>query len=227
MTKTAIVMTGMLVSGALVALSAQAADKPAAPAPAAAPAGAPAAAAKPAAPAKEAPKAGAPGAEAAPPPAGPPKPAPEIDQLFKGYEGSWKCESTFNAGSFGPGSPEMKVKSEVKIKKDPGGFWYRGEYKVKKTKTNPEFGATFNLGYDTAAKEPVNVSVDTMGGYSVEHGPGATPDSVSFTGDQIGMGMKMKVRETMTKKDAKTVEHTFAVDMGKGFQQMGIDVCKK
>lgn len=230
MTKTPLVITGMLFSGALVALSAQAADKPAAPAakPAAAPAAAapaPAPAAKPAA-APAAAKAGAPEAAAAPP-AGPPKPAPEVDQLFKGYEGTWKCESTFNAGAFGPSSPEMKLKSDVKIKKDPGGFWYRGEYKVKKSKAMPEFGATFNLGYDTTAKEPVNVTTDSMGGYSVERGPGATPDSVTFTGEQTGMGMKMKIKETMTKKDAKTVEHTFAVDMGKGFQQMGVDLCKK
>ena len=40
----------------------------------------------------------------------------------------------------------MKLKSDLKIKNDPGGFWYRGEYKVKKSKAMPEFGATFNLG---------------------------------------------------------------------------------
>jgi hypothetical protein len=217
MTKNAIVTTGMLLSGALVALSAQAADKAPAPAPAA----------KPAVAAKEAPSAKAPAPEAAAAPAGPPAPAPEIDQFFKGYEGSWKCESTFTAGAFGPGSPETKTKSEVKIKKEPGGFWYKGEYKTKKTKTVPEFGATFMLGYDTAAKEPVDVTLNNMGGYLVAHGPGATPETVTFTGEQVGMGMKMKVREMMTKKDPKTVEHTFSVDMGKGFQEMGIDVCKK
>jgi hypothetical protein len=32
------------------------------------------------------------------------------------------------------------------------------------------------------------------------------------------MGMRTKIRETMTKKDPNTVEHTFEVDMGKGFQ---------
>ena len=39
--------------------------------------------------------------------------------------------------------------------------------------------------------------------------------------------MKTKVRETMVRKDPKTVEHTFELDMGKGFQPMGVDVCKK
>jgi hypothetical protein len=41
------------------------------------------------------------------------------------------------------------------------------------------------------------------------------------------MGMKTKVRETMTRKDPKTVEHTFEVDMGKGFMPIGTDICKK
>ena len=48
-----------------------------------------------------------------------------------------------------------------------------------------------------------------------------------FVGDGSMMSMKMKVRETMTMKDPKTVEHTFEVDMGKGWQAFGTDVCKK
>jgi hypothetical protein len=232
MTKLAIVISGTLFSG-LVALSAQAADKAPAAGAAPAPAGAAAkegTAAKAPVAAKEEPaaKAGAPAAGApAAAPAGPPAPPPEVDQLYKGLEGSWKCETTFNAGAFGPGSPEMKAKSEVKVKKEPGGFWYKGEYKVKKTKTNPEVGATFLLGYDAAGKSATNVTYDNMGGYSVEHAPGATADKVAFAGDGSMMGSKVKVRETMTHKDPKTVEHTYEVDMGKGFQLIGTDVCKK
>lgn len=228
MTKLAIVISGTLFLGALVALPAVAADK--APAPAAAPAGKAPAAATPVAakeaPAKDAMKPGAPAAGAAAP-AGPPAPAPEVDQLYKGYEGSWKCETTFNPNAFGPGSPETKTKSEVKIKKEPGGFWYKGEYKAKKTKTSPDMAATFLLGYDAGAKEAVNVSYDNWGGYSVEMGPDATADKIAFAGDGRSMGMKTKVRETMTRKDPKTVEHTFEIDMGKGFQPIGTDVCKK
>ena len=150
-----------------------------------------------------------------------------MDQLYKGAEGSWKCETTFVAGAFGPGSPEMKVKTDVKIKKEPGGYWYRGEYKMKKTKTNPEMGGTFMLGYDAGAKTPVNVTYDMMGGYSVEHGAaGATPEMIAFTGDGVMMGQKVKVRETMSRKD-KGLEHAFEMDMGKGLQPMGSDVCKK
>ena len=209
-----IVMSGVVFSG-VVALSARAADK--APAPAAA-ATAPAAE-KAAAPAPAGAKAAA--------PAGAPTPAPDVDADFKAYEGSWKCDSTMPAGAMGPGSPEMKAKSEVKIKKEAGGFWYKGEFKMKKTKTTPELAATFLLGYDAAAKAPVCVSYDSMGSYWLEHGPGATADKVVFVGDGQMMGMKAKVRETMTVKDPKTVEHTFEVDMGKGFQPVGTDTCKK
>jgi hypothetical protein len=158
---------------------------------------------------------------------GPPKPAPEVDQLFKGYEGNWKCDTTFNAGAWGPGSPEVKAKSEVKIKKEQSGFFYRGEYKTKKAKGVPDIDAVFMLGWDPLTKAAVSISYDNVGTFGIEHGPGATPEKVTFTGDSQLMGMKVKVREGMTVKDPKTVEHTFEVDMGKGFQPMGVDVCKK
>jgi hypothetical protein len=221
MTKLTTIVSGALLLGA--AVSAQAADK--APAPAAAPSAAAApAAAKAPAPASAPATAGAVAAAAA---AGPPVPSPEIDALFKGYEGSYKCDTTFVAGSMGPGSPEMKVKSDVKIKKEASGFWYKGEYKVKKSKGFPGMEAMFLLGYDGAAKAPVSVTTDSMGSYTVEHASGATADKIVFVGDGSMMNMKSKVRETMERKDPKTVEHTFEVDMGKGFQPMGTDVCKK
>jgi pyruvate/2-oxoglutarate dehydrogenase complex dihydrolipoamide acyltransferase (E2) component len=220
MTKLTKIVSGALLFGAAVTVPAQAADKPPAAAPAAA---APAAAA----PAAAAPAAAAPAAAPAAKPAGPPAPSPEVDALYKGFEGSWKCETTFMAGAMGPGSPEMKTKTEVKFKKEPGGFWYKGEYKMKKTKTTPGLEATIMLGYDGAAKAPVSVSYDNLGSYWLEHAPGATPDKIVFVGDGMMMDMKNKVRETMTKKDAKNVEHTFEVDMGKGFQSFGTDVCKK
>ena len=199
MTRFTAILSGVLLLGGTVA---QAADKPAA---AAAP---PAAAAAPAT-----------------PPA--PVPSPEVDALFKPYEGSWKCDTTFAAGAMGPGSPEMKMKSEVKIKKEAGGFWYKGDFKMKKSKMMPAMEATFLLGYDEATKAAVNVNYDSMGSFAIEHAPGATADKITFAGDGHMMGMKTKIRETMAKTDPKTVEHTFEVDMGKGFQPMGSDICKK
>ncbi|HVZ72425.1 MAG TPA: DUF1579 family protein [Polyangia bacterium] len=233
MTKlTALVISGTIFSTALVA---QAADKaPAAPAPAAAAASAaakPVAAktgapepAKAASPPTVAEKAATPPAGAAP--AGPPTPSPEIETLYKAFEGSWKCDTTFAANAMGPGSPETKAKSEVKIKKQPGGFWYVGEYKIKKSKTMPGFEGTFVLGYDAGLKQAVSINYDGMGGYAVESGAGSTPGKLVFAGESHMMGMKAKMSETMTKTD-KGVEHTFAMDMGKGPMPMGTDVCTK
>jgi hypothetical protein len=229
MTKIAtLVISGALFTGAMAA---QAADK--APAPAAVPVAAkpadkaPAAAAAPAASKPGAAPAAAAPAAAAAAPMTPPTPAPELDALFKPFEGSWKCDTTFAAGSMGPASPETKVKSEVKIKKGLNGFFYLGTYNVKKTKTMPGMEGTFTLGYDTGAKAPVSINVDSMGGYSVSTGTGSAADKIVFTGESHMMGMKMKVRETMSKKSDKEIEHVFETDMGKGYTLMGTDACKK
>jgi hypothetical protein len=162
------------------------------------------------------------------PPAAP-TPSPELDTLYKGLEGNWKCDTTMAAGSVGVGSPELKVKSMVRIAKakDLGGMWYRGEYEIKKSKALPGFKGTFMLGYDALSKAALNVSYDNTGGAGLATGSGATSDAVTFVGESYVMGQKMKTRETMTKKGPKEVEHRFEADMGKGFQVMGTDDCKK
>ena len=50
---------------------------------------------------------------------------------------------------------------------------------------------------------------------------------ITFNDDGHMMGQKVKVRETMQKKGDKEVVHKFEVDMGKGFQPVGEDDCKK
>jgi len=178
-----------------------------------------------AAPPAAAPPAG--GAAAAPPaaaPMTPPKPAPEWEAFAKGWEGSWKCETTIPAGSMGPGSPEMKSQVAVKVKKDLGGFWLVGNYDMKKTKTTPAMKGTFTLG-SPDGKTLVSTNMDSMGGTAWSSGPlGA--DGGTTTGEGIMMGNKVKIRETTTKKD-KEVTHKAEVDMGKGFMVMFEDVCKK
>ena len=193
---------------------------PAAAAPAAKPASAPVAANTPAA--KPAPAAAAPAA----PPA-PPTPAPELVAFAKNFEGNWKCDSKFPAGAMGPGSPEMNGKSTVSIKKDLNGFWYKGLYEVKKSKTLPGMKAQFSMGYDAGGKQILLTGTDSMGTGWFAGGPIQGGDSVTVVGDAYMMGMKSKVRESMTKKSDKEVFHKFEVDMGKGFQSIGEDTCKK
>lgn len=220
------ILTLAFVSGASLAFAADPVKAP--PAAPAAPAAKPAAAATPVA--KPAPAAPA-AKPAAPAPAAvaQPTPAPELDLLFKGFEGNWKCDTTMAPGSLGPDSPETKLKAQVKIAKakDLGGFWYRGDYEIKKTKLNPGFKGVFMLGYDTGSKSALNLSYDNVGTASLAVAPNASGDSVTFMGESYINGMKAKTRETMSKKGPKEVEHKFEADLGKGFQLMGTDACKK
>ncbi|HEX3694999.1 MAG TPA: APA family fibronectin-binding glycoprotein [Polyangia bacterium] len=184
----------------------------------------PAAAAKPAAPAAAKPAAAAPAAAA---PAAPPTPAPaaELDAFMKGFDGNWKCETKFAPNAFGPGSPEMTTKSTVKIKKDLGGFWWRGEYELKKTKTMPGFKGYFFVGFDPGTKQALITGIDNMGGLASGSGP-ITGNSATFVEEGFMGGQKVKTREVMETKD-KGAFHKFEVDFGKGYQPMGEDSCKK
>ena len=174
--------------------------------------------------AKAPPAAAAAGAAPAGMPMGPPKPAPELDATYKTLVGSWTCDTTFAANAMGPGSPEMKVKTNIKFKKDLNGFWYRGDYEAKKTKDFPGMKGTVYLGHD--GKQLLTSNVDSMGGYSAGTGT-ASGDTLTFIEDGYMMGMKIKVRDTIQKKSDKEISHRFEVDMGKGFQPMGEDVCKR
>jgi hypothetical protein len=157
-------------------------------------------------------------------PMGPPKPAPELDATYKALDGSWKCDTTFAANAMGPGSPEIKVKTNIKFKKDLNGFWYRGDYEAKKTKDFPGMKGTVYLGHD--GKQLLTSLVDSMGGYSAGTGT-ASGDTLTFIEDGYMMGMKTKMRDTIQKKSDKEISHRFEVDMGKGFKPMGEDLCKR
>jgi hypothetical protein len=154
-----------------------------------------------------------------------PKPAPEWEAFIKGAEGNWKCESTMPAGSMGPGSPEMKMQTTAKLKKDLGGFFLVGNYEVKKTKTMPGMKGTFTMSAPDG-KTLVSTNMDSMGNTSFTTGPlGA--DGGTTVGEGFMMGAKVKLRETIQKKSDKEMYHKFEVDAGKGFMVAGEDNCKK
>jgi hypothetical protein len=162
----------------------------------------------------------------APAPAGPPPPAPELEAFMKPFDGSWKCETKFFANAFGPGSPEMTGKSTVRFKKDLDGHFWKGEYDLKKSKTNPAMKGIFYVGYDPGAKQFVISGVDNGGGFS--NGAGTVEaDVVTFVGEQTFGGKKMKVREIMGKTGPKAAFHKIEVDTGSGFSPMAEDTCKK
>ena len=78
-----------------------------------------------------------------------PKPSAELAAFMKPIEGSWKCDTKFAAGAFGPGSPEVMAKSTVKFKKEYDGMFYRGDYEIKKQKgVDMAMKGTFFIGWD-------------------------------------------------------------------------------
>jgi hypothetical protein len=154
-----------------------------------------------------------------------PKPSPEWEAFMKGMDGNWKCESTMPAGSMGPGSPEMKMQTTAKVKKDLGGFFLVGNYEVKNTKTVPGMKGTFAMGAPDG-KTLVSTNMDSMGNASFTSGP-LGPEGGTTTGDGYMMGTKVKLRETVQKKGDKEMNHKVEVDAGKGFMVAVEDNCKK
>lgn len=155
-----------------------------------------------------------------------PTPSKDLEAFMKGFEGHWHCDTKFAAGAMGPGSPEMMTKSTVKIKKEFGGFSWHGEYNLPKSKTMPAMSGVFQIGHEAGSNQETIVGYDSMGSSFMGTGPVAG-ESVTFTEEGYMMGAKTKIRETMAKKGPKEMVHTFEVDMGKGFQAMGEDTCKK
>ena len=146
---------------------------------------------------------------------------------MKGFDGSWKCETKWAAGAMGPGSPEVTGKSTVKFKKDLDGFFYRGDYEVKKQKGVPmAFKGTFYIGYDPGSAQILVNAMDNMGGATFGTGK-IEGDKVTYVSDGFAMGQKVKVREVMGKTGPKEGFHTLEMDMGKGFQPFADDRCKK
>jgi len=168
-----------------------------------------------------------PAAAAAPALPPPPKPPAELDEGFKYFTGSWKCDSRMPAGSMGPGSPEVMGKSTVSFKKVEKGWYYQGTYVMKKTKTTPGFKGTFLISYQPAAKMFAITASDDMGGAAYETSTGFAGDTITFVGEGFMMGQKVKIRETMTRGPDKGTTHKYEADMGKGFQLMGEDTCKR
>lgn len=170
----------------------------------------------------------APVAKAPAPPAIPtmPTPSKELELFMKGFEGNWKCETEFAAGSTGPGSPEAKGKATLKIRKEFGGFSWHGEYSLAKNEILPAMSGVFQVSYDPSTKQATFVSYDSMGAAMMGAGPLAA-DSVTFHEQGYMLGIKVKVHETMTRKSAKEISHKVEIDSGKTFQLMAEDTCSK
>ncbi len=154
-----------------------------------------------------------------------PTPPPELAQL-NSMIGNWKCASKMYLPPDMGG--EQTGTSTMAIKKDMGGYWLVGQWKMGKTKTMPEMKGTFYWGYDQADKRFVEFGADSTGGYL----RGATdgPQNGTWVWNEEGtmMGKKMKSRTTVTHKtpDTTQVKTEMEAEPGK-WVPMGEDDCKK
>jgi hypothetical protein len=165
-----------------------------------------------------------PAAGVAPMPVHPP---PQVDALFKPWEGNWKCDVAVRAGALGPGKPAATSNATIEIEREASGFWYSGAYEREGTKVVAPIRALFVLGYDSVARATISFRYDNWGTAVFETAPAATPEKQVFVGDAHMVGMNAKFRDTLMLKAPNDLEHTFEMDTGKGFQLMFTDACKR
>jgi hypothetical protein len=151
-----------------------------------------------------------------------PKPASEMANL-KFFDGSWSCSGE---GVMEPGGPMMKMTSSVKSHSDLGGFWQSGMVKGGPTGM-PPFEGMFHMTWDPAAKQYLMLWVDNMGGWSQMRSSGWEGDKIVFTGDSQMGTMKMRARDTFTRKGDGTMTHMSEGEVGGNWSKMMDETCRK
>ncbi len=145
---------------------------------------------------------------------------------MKGLEGRWKCDTKFAAGSMGPGSQPPNARTDMTIRKEPGGFSWHGEFKLAKTTITSATSGVFQISYATGTKQATFLSYDSVG--SAMMGAGAiSGDSVTFAEEGFLKGVKVKIRETLAKRGPGQIYHKVEIEQGKGYQPMAEDTCTK
>ena len=155
---------------------------------------------------------------------GPPKPPPEMANL-KYFAGTWSCTGDSPAGPFGPAH---KTQSTLTLKSDLDGFWYTGSMTEAKTAANPHpVKGMLHIGYDSAAKQYVQLWVDNFGSRATQTSPGWEGDSMTYTGDQQVMGETATAKDTLAKKGANEFTHKFELTMKGETHTIVEETCKK
>ncbi len=166
--------------------------------------------------------------KAAPAPAAIPTqepPSKELAAFMKPLEGSWKCETKFEASAIGGGQPRS-AKTEVTIRKEPGGYSWHGEFRLAKTPTTAATSGVFQIGYSPSTKQATFLSYDSVGTAMMGAGTLAG-DSVTFVEEGFLKGIKVRVRETLARRGPRKLYHKVEIEQGNGFQTMAEDLCSK
>ena len=153
-------------------------------------------------------------------------PSKELEAFMRGFEGNWKCETKFAAGTTGPGSQPATAKTDMTIKKEFDGFSWHGVFKLAKTATTAATSGMFQIGYAAGPKQATFLSYDSVGSAMMGAGTLAG-DSVTFNEEGFLKGVKVKVRETLARKGPGKIHHKVEVGQGKDYQLMAEDTCTK
>lgn len=158
------------------------------------------------------------------PPAGPPKPAPELSQL-KFFVGIWQCEGNNPASPFGSAH---KTQASVQTDMDLGGFWQTFRYQETKTADNPApMQGHGYWGYDPAGKKFISAWMDNMGGLAQQTSPGFQGDALVWTGDGMMGGKRIPSRDTFTKKGEATLLHKGELQIDGKWVVLDQETCQK
>ncbi len=159
-------------------------------------------------------------------PAAPDAPSKELEAFMKAFEGNWKCDTKFAAGSLGPGSQSPSAKTEVTIKKQFGGYSWHGEFKLAKTATTAATSGVFQIGYAASTKQATFLSYDSVGSAMMGAGTLAS-DSVTFAEEGFLKGAGVKVRETLAARGPRKIYHKVEIEQGNRYQTLAEDTCSK
>jgi hypothetical protein len=152
------------------------------------------------------------------------KPAAEMEQI-KSFAGSWTCSGNAPASSFGPAH---KTQAVVQSKRDLDGHWIVGSVKGTRTAEDPHpIHGMFHMGYDPAAKSYAMFWLDNTGSWAHSTSPGWQGNTMVFTGDQLVMGQKAKVRDTFVKKTEADWQHRVEMNIKGNWELIVDESCKK
>ena len=153
-------------------------------------------------------------------------PSKELEAFMKGFEGSWKCDTKFAAGSTGPGSQAVNARTDMTIKKEFGGFSWHGEFRLARTTTTSATSGMFQISYAASTKQATVLSYDSVGSAMI--GAGALAGySVTFTEEGFLKGVKVKVRETLAAMGPRKLYHKVEIEQGNAYQPMAEDTCSR
>lgn len=153
---------------------------------------------------------------------GPPKPAPEMEQIAF-FEGSWSCTGkTFET----PMGPAGEMTSTADIRKDLNGHFQSGAIKGS-IPNQPPFEGRFHVTYDSGMKQFVMLWVDNMGGWAQSASPGWKADTMVYEGEGHMGGQTMKSRDTFTRSGAGSMKHVWAMQVDGKWVNAGEETCTK